>query len=203
MRYLLFNRSDFLRGRWHCLEDVRWQMPNCRGWCAAPRRAWSRTRLSPCRLQPQLFCRATTLARKPHSPSFAPGKGRKLHGASQFPPHLASSCRFFCPHQFGKNAQVGRAARSLLGRWIGYTATSRILAHFQPLKFRSITQRVKENTGKERWRHDDLATGSDFDPDRDTDKTFGPGCEITVVWSEGSRVGQVTSEICGQQGRTL
>ena len=105
MRYLLFNRSDFLRGRWHCLEDVRWQMPNCRGWCAAPRRAWSRTRLSPCRLQPQLFCRATTLARKPHSPSFAPGKGRKLHGASQFPPHLASSCRFFCPHQFRKNAK--------------------------------------------------------------------------------------------------
>ena len=56
----------------------------------------------------------------------------------------------------GKMLKVGRAARSLLGRWIGYTATSRILAHFQPLKFRSITQRVKENTRKKRcrrWSH--------------------------------------------------
>ena len=43
--------------------------------------------------------------KKTSLPSFAPGKGRKLHGASQFPPHLASSCRFFCPHQFGKNAK--------------------------------------------------------------------------------------------------
>ena len=34
----------------------------------------------------------------------------------------------------------------------------------------------------------------DFDPDRDTDKTFGPGCEIMVVWS-GGNPGQVTSEI--------
>ena len=88
----------------HFLEDVRWQMLDCTGWCAAPGRTWGRTRLSPSRLQPQLFCPQLPSQERP-SPSFAPGKGRKLHGASQFPPHLASSCRFFCPHQFGKNAK--------------------------------------------------------------------------------------------------
>ena len=55
-----------------------------------------------------------------------------------------------------KMLKVGGAARSLLGRWIGYTAGSSILAHFRPLTFRSITQRVKERTSKKtgwQWSH--------------------------------------------------
>ena len=161
-------------------------MQDCKaGWCAAGWRTWDRTRLSPCRLQPQLFCPQLPSQERP-SPSFAPGKGRKLHGASQFPPHLASSCRFFCPHQFRKKAKSWSHCTQppWSVNWIyGYQLYFSPFSASQIQEYHATCERKHKEEEMLTMKSLQGTACSDFDPDRDTDKTFGPGCEIMVVWS--------------------
>ena len=120
------------------------------------------------------------------SPSFAPGKGRKLHGASQFPPHLASSCRFFCPHQFRKNAKSwsGCTQPPWSVNWIyGYQPYFSPFSASQIQEYHATCERKHKEEEMLTMKSLQGTACSDFDPDRDTDKTFGPGCEIMVVWS--------------------
>ena len=123
------------------------------------------------RLQPQLFCPQLPSQERP-SPSFAPGKGRKLHGASQFPPHLASSCRFFCPHQFRKNAKSwSRCTQPPWSvNWIyGYQPYFSPFSASQIQEYHATCERKHKEEGMRRCS--------------DCGETFGPGCEVWLVWS--------------------